>query len=100
MLRAAQRGMLRVIIHTKKKIQKIKKETGGKDICDDEISEETQEEISTHDECDQDSRFFHSTTMKKNETSHEDNLEDWIEYVKRSTKEADENMLTQRRARA
>ena len=50
MLRAAQRGMLRVIIQTKKKIQKNKKETGGKDISDDEISEESQEEISTHNE--------------------------------------------------
>ena len=44
--------------HTNEKENtKNKKETGGKDMRDDEISEETQEEISTHNECDQDSRF-------------------------------------------
>ena len=58
-----------------------------------------EEEISTHNECDQDSRFSFDDD-EENTTSHEDNLEDWIEVVKRSTKEADENMLTQRRARA
>ena len=56
MLRAAQRGMLRVIMQTKKKIRK-QEGNWRKDICDDEISEETQEEISTHNERDQDSRF-------------------------------------------
>ena len=56
-------------------------------------------EISTQNECDQDSRFSFDDD-EENTTSHEDNLEDWIEYVKRSTKEVDENMLTQRRARA
>ena len=44
--------------------------------------------------------FSFDDDEEKNTTSHEDNLEDWIEYVKRSTKEVDENMLTQRRARA
>ena len=70
------------------------KETGGKDICDDEIkSAHIMNATKTAD--------FHSTTMKKNTTNHDDNLENWIEYVKRkNTKEADENMLTQRRARA
>ena len=58
-----------------------------------------EKEISTHNECDQDSRFSFDDD-EENTTSHEDNLEDWIEFVKRSTKEADENMLTQRRARA
>ena len=57
------------------------------------------EEISTHNECDQDSRSSFDDD-EENTTSQEDNLEDWIEYVKRCTKEADENMLTQRRARA
>ena len=58
-----------------------------------------EEEISTHHECDQDSRFSFDDDVE-NTTSHEDNLEDWIEYAKKKTKEADENMLTQRRARA
>ena len=50
---------------------------------DDEISEETQEKISTHIECDQDSRFSFDDDQEKNTTSHEDNLEDWIEFVKK-----------------
>ena len=49
MLRTTQLGVLRLIIQTTRKYQK-QTETGEKDIRDDEISEETQEEISTHDE--------------------------------------------------
>ena len=87
--------------HTNEKENtKSRRKLEEKTICDDEISEETQEEISTHSECDQDRRFSFYDDQEKNTTSHEDNLEDWIEYVKKSTKEADENMLTQRRARA
>ena len=57
------------------------------------------EEISTHNECDQDSKSSFDDDVE-NTTNHDDNLEDWIEYAKKNTKEADENMLTQRRARA
>ena len=63
-----------------------------RDTRDDEISEETQEEISTNDECDHSSISFDDD--EESTTSHEDNLEDWIEHVKRSTREADEKMLT------
>ena len=59
-----------------------------RDTRDDEISEETQEEISTNDECDHSSISFDDD--EESTTSHEDNLEDWIEHVKRSTREADE----------
>ena len=59
-------------------------ETGGS---------ETQEEISTIDECDQDSSISFDDA-EDSTTSHEDNLEDWNEYVERSTREADEKMLS------
>ena len=88
MLRTTQRRMLRLIIQTKRKY-KNKQESGGKYIRDDEISEETQEEISTHDECDQDSSISFDDD-EESKASREDNLEDWIEDVKRSTKDADE----------
>ena len=84
--------MLRLIIQTKRKY-KNKKDTGGEDIRDDELSEETQEENSTLNECDQDSSISFDDD-EDSTTSHEDNLEDWFEYVKRCTKEADETMPT------
>ena len=52
MLRTTQRRMLRLIIQTKRKCKK-KKELGEKDIHDDEMSEDTQQD-STHDEHQQD----------------------------------------------
>ena len=88
MLRTTQRRMLRLIIQTKRKY-KNKQESGGKYIRDDEISEETQEEISTHDECDQDSSISFDDD-EESKAGYEDNLED----VKRSTKDADKKMLT------
>ena len=45
------------------------------------------EEISTHNECDQDSKFSFDDDVEKNTTSHEDNLEDWIEYAKKKKHE-------------
>ena len=55
--------MLRLIRQTKRKYTN-NKETGGKYIRDDEISEETQEENSTHDECDQDSSMSFDDWIK------------------------------------
>ena len=52
-------------------------------------AKETQEEISTNDECDQDSNISFNDG-EESTTSHEDNLEEVIEYGKRSTREADE----------
>ena len=52
MIRTTQRRMLRLIIQTKRKY-KHKKDSGGKDIPDDEMSEDTYEwgqEDSTNDE--------------------------------------------------
>ena len=56
MLRAAQRGMLRVIIPTKKKKQN-QEENWRKRHFVTTKSARRFEEISTHNECDQDSRF-------------------------------------------
>ena len=44
---------------------------------------ETAEEISANDECDQDSSISFDDD-EENTTSHEDILEDWIEYEQRS----------------
>ena len=52
-----------------------------------------EEEISTHNECDQDSRCSFDD-QEKSTTSHDDNLEDLTEYAKKR-KKTDENMLTQ-----
>ena len=66
---------------------------GEQNIRDDEISEETHEEDGTHDEYDQDSSISFDDD-EGSTASQEDNLEDWNEQGKRSTKEADEKMLT------
>ena len=65
--------------------KKNKQKIGGKDIRDDEISEDTQEEDSTNGEYDQDS----SISFEDDEGStagQEDELEDWIEYYKEARK--------------
>ena len=98
LLRAAQRGMLRVIIQTKKNT-KSRRKPEEKTFVTTKSARRFEEEISTHNECDQDSRSSFDDD-EENTTSHEDNLEDWIDFVKRSTKETDEKMLRQRRARA
>ena len=88
MLRTTQRRMFRLIIQTKRKY-KNRREIGGRGTRDDEISEETQEEISTIHECDQDSSISFDDD-EESTTSQEDNCEDWSEYAKRSTREANE----------
>ena len=65
-----------------------------KDIRDDEISEEIQEEDGTHDQYDQDSSISFEDDDEGSTGSQEDDLEDWMEHGKRSTEEADEQMLT------
>ena len=89
--RTAQRRMLRFIIQTKSKYKK-QYGTGRETLATTKSAKETQEEISTNDECDHNSISFDDD--EESTTSHEDNLEDWIEYVKRSTREADQKMLT------
>ena len=77
-----QRRKLRLIFQTKRKYKQTQKETGEKDIRDDEIIEETHEEDRTHDEFDQDSSISFDDDDEGSTASQEDNLEDWIEHVK------------------
>ena len=88
------RRILRLIIQTKRTYKKKKKQDlGGTDIQDDEMSEATQKEDSRNDEYDQDSSisFENGTEITSNQ---EDKSEDWIEYIERGAREADEKMLT------
>ena len=58
------------------------------------MSEDAQEEDSTNDEYDQDKSISFEDDAEST-SSHEDELEDWIEYIKkRSAREGDEKMLT------
>ena len=52
-----------------------------KDTFDDKISEDTQEEDSTHDEYDQDGSILFDDD-EDSTASQEDDLEDWIEHKK------------------
>ena len=63
------------------------KKTWIKDIRDAEISEDTEEKDSTHDEHDQDSISFDDDDDST--ASQEVDLDDWIEYRRRSMKEVD-----------
>ena len=69
---------LRLVIQTKKRKYKEKKEPGEKDIRDDEISGNAQEEDSTHDEYDQDISISFGDDDEDNTTSQDDDLENWI----------------------
>ena len=88
MLRTTQCRMLRLVIRTKRKIKKKKKEDlDGTDIQNEDMSEDTQEEEdSTHDEYDQDNSISFEDDADGT-TSQEDELEDWVEYIKRSARE-------------
>ena len=57
------------------------------------MSDDTQEEDSTHDEYDQDSSISFDDD-EDSTASQGDDLEDWTEYTQRSANETDEKMLT------
>ena len=88
MLRTSQRRMLRLIIQTKRKYEE-SKEIGERDVREDEKSKDTQEEDSTHDEYDQDSSISFDAD-EDSKARQEDDSEDWVEYIKKITKEAEE----------
>ena len=94
MIKTAQRKMLRLIVQTKrkykpKKVTANKKDEGtekgneeGKDDLTDKETEEGSEQNSNKD---QDSYVsFQEEADEENDAT--DNEEDWIEYIKRSTK--------------
>ena len=88
MLRTTQRRKLR-LFNQSTRITKIKR-TWRKNLRGDDISDDTGEEDSTHDEYDQDSSISFDDEDDDSTVSREDYLEDWIENTKRSAKEDDE----------
>ena len=110
MIRSTQRKMLRLIVQTKRKHKKkTKNSKEEKEMKSDEgpmskkndveykeshkqSEEETEEGNSSNTDCDQDSEVsFMDDTDEENDTAGIE-AEDWIEYIKRSTKEAEGKM--------
>ena len=103
MIKTTQRKMLRLIVQTKrkykpKKLQR-KKDEGiekadeqGKDSTTDKETMEGSEQRSNKDQ-DSDVSFQEEVDEEIDATENE---EDWIEYIKRSTKEAEEQMEKQK----
>ena len=87
MLRAAQRGTRNGLCHhtNEQENTKSRRKLEEKTFVMTKSARRL-EEISTHIECDQDSRFSFDDDQEKNTTSHEDNLEDWTEYVKKKAR--------------
>ena len=100
MIKTAQRKMLRLIIQTKRKYKLKKDRTSKKDEepempkdkDNDNISEKDNEVESQQDsnkDQDSDVSFQEEVDEEINATENE---EDWIEFIKRSTKETEEHM--------
>ena len=92
MIKTAQRKMLRLIIQTKRKYKTKRKATSEKDKGNENISEK-----DTEDESQEDSNKDQESDVSFQEEADEEidateNEEDWIEFIKRSTKEAEEHM--------
>ena len=100
MIETAQRKMLRLIVQTKRKYKPKKKATNKKDeepeMPKDEDNENTSEK-DTEDDSQQDSNKDQDSDVSFQEEADEEidateNEEDWVEFIKRSTKEAEEHM--------
>ena len=100
MIKTAQRKMLRLIVQTKRrykptKVKATKKDEGTEKVEEKEEGGTTDKET---DECsEQDSKKDRDSDVSFQEDADEEidaseNEEDWIEYIKRSTKEAEEHM--------
>ena len=101
MIKTAQRKMLRLIIQTKRKYKKKrkpssnkkeevpggKKEENNEKLSDKETEDESQEESNK----DQDSDVSFQEEADE-EIDATENEEDWVEFIKRSTKDAEEHM--------
>ena len=88
--------VLLLIIQMKRRY-KNKKANEGEDIRDDEEDEGvtgSSDEHSTSDGQDQDSSISSEHDTEKGSSQDEEEQEDWIEYIKRSTKKAGEKMQT------
>ena len=104
MIKTAQRKMLRLIVQTKRKYKTKKKATSKKDeepgMPKDEDNENTSEK-DTEDDSQQDSNKVQDSEVSFQEEADEEidateNEEDWVEFIKRSTKEAEERMKNTR----
>ena len=103
MIKSAQRKMLRLIVQTKRKYKpkKVKMnkreegtEKGNEEDNDDLIDKETEEgsEQNSNEDRDSDVSFQQEADEEIDAT---DNEENWFEYIKRSTKEAEEDIKNQ-----
>ena len=104
MIQTAQRKMLRLIVQTKRKYKTKNKATSKKDeepeIPRDEDNENTSGK-DTEDESQNDSKKDQDSEVSFQEEADEEidateNEEDWIEFIKRSNKEAEERMKNTR----
>ena len=104
MIKTAQRKMLRLIVQTKRKYKTKKKATSKKDeepgMPKDEDNENTSGK-DTDDESQNDSKKDQDSEVSFQEEADEEidateNEEDWIEFIKRSKKEAEERMKNTR----
>ena len=104
MIKTAQRKMLRLILHTKRKYKPKKaivhKKVEGTERMGEEQNEgttdkETKEGSEQNSIKDQDSDVSFQEEADE-EIDATDNEEDWIEYIKRITKEAEEHMEKQK----
>ena len=104
MIKTAQRKMLRLILQTKRKYESKKITASKKDEGTDKMEEEENErttdkeneegsEQDSNKDQDSDVSFQEEVDEEIDATEHE---EDWIEYIKRSTKEAEEHMEKQK----
>ena len=73
--------------------EKRHKDSGTKDIQDDEATNDSGKEDSINDEHDQDSIISFEIDTEST-SSQEEELVNWIEYIKRSAREADDELLT------
>ena len=99
-IKTAQRKMLRLIIQTKRKYQTKRKATTKKDEEPEVTKDKGNEDISekdTEDDSQQDSNKDQDSDVSFQEEADEEidateNEEAWIEFIKRSTTEAEEHM--------
>ena len=104
MIKTAQRKMLRLIVQTKRKYKPKKVTANKKDEGTDKKEEEENEgttDKETEEGSEQSSNKHQDSDVSFQKKVDEEivateNEEDWIEYIKRSTKEADEHMEKQK----
>ena len=100
MIKTAQRKMLRLMLQTKRKYKTKRKTSSKKDEEPEVTKDEDNANISekdTEDESQEDSNKDQDSDVSFQEETDEEidgteNEEDWVEFIKRSNKEAEEHM--------